>query len=184
MENEQKNQEDYYKRYMIVLGMYNKYIDYPLPELPNIRNLRFEAERSYYYGNYTSVILAISSALETTLETFVKKGSFSASLKQMIEEKLISQELFSEIDYYRKNVYNLLKHDFSMSSLFNIGWEKDNSENNLHVLKNDRLQKIIELNKLSASHKGILSNEYLALEGLELYYKLFNELKGKERKYI
>lgn len=128
--------------------------------------------------------MTISSALETTLETFVKKKSFSKSLKKMVEENLITQELFKKIDFYRNNVYNLLKHDYSMASLFKIGWEKDPEDDGTELLSNERLKEIYRLNEKSSDHNGILSNEYLALEGLELYYMLQKELKGKERKYI
>jgi len=70
LKNEMNQVSDYYKRYEIIVDLYNKYVDYSESELPNIRILRTEAERAYYYGLYSATILAISAAIETTLKTF------------------------------------------------------------------------------------------------------------------
>ncbi|MFX1283228.1 MAG: hypothetical protein ACFFB5_06215 [Promethearchaeota archaeon] len=128
LRNELKQVSDYYNRYGIVVDLYNRYLDYSESELPNIRILRTEAERAYYYGLYSATILAISAAIETSLKTYIDERNFQKLLEKMHTQGYISGELKKRIDYLRKNTYNVLKHTQSMGSVFNLGWKKEKEE--------------------------------------------------------
>lgn len=184
LKNEMNQVSGYYKRYELIVDLYNKYVDYSESELPNIRILRAEAERAYYYGLYSTTILAISAAIETSLKTFIDERNFQKLLWKMHSQGYITSELKKRIDYLRKNTYNVIKHTQSMATVFDLGWEKEKGSKTLKSLSNERLSEIMKIIKLNPDSQGILSREYLALEGIILYYQLLQELKGRKRTNI
>lgn len=181
VKNEEKQINSYYNRYQIVLELYNKILDYNTNELPNIRRLRMEAERSYYYGLYSATILTISAAIETTLKTFIDEANFAELINKMRSQNYISLELKEKLHYLRKNTYNILKHSQSMASMMQLGWEKELGSKTLTSLSDKRLAEIVEIMKLNPDSEGLFSREYLGLEGIMLYYRLLQELKGRKR---
>jgi len=184
--------ETMYGRWKWVEIKQNKNIIQNLPSRINI--LYCDAVGSFWSGFYTSSILGIVAAIETTLRGLMNSNlsqkSFSQIINKAQQQGLIDTDLKKRIDYFREEARNPLTHDPNVLRI--VGMKEKGSQ----VLDDDRLklitrlsneakdfrpqQKLKRLKAVAMETVAIFSMELLAMDGIETYTMLLEAVKGRK----
>ena len=172
--------DEYYSRYLWTIKEWKKIIEKMINRPPHINRLYFDGSRAFYYGCYSASILTITATIELTLKAITdiskipeKKRNFKNVIDEAHKQGIISDNLKDEVHYLRKNTRNILTHDQKMGSHMTLGWEKDPDNKTGHMLTNERLEKLSQLQR-DSKESFFVSNEVFARETIQLLFRVFN----------